>query len=173
MPHEESIALYKLIALYILSRVDTPLPSGIISDYITGHGYTHFFNLQNALGELLQSDLIREDATYHVSYYSITDSGRETLELLDSHLSPRIQKEVDEYLTERKYEILDRTSLVSDYHLTGGNFYNAVCTIRDGKHTMFRLEIEVPTEEDAQRICDNCQDGSEQIYEQAIQILLR
>ena len=45
--------------------------------------------------------------------------------------------------------------------------------MRDGKHTMFRLEIEVPTEEDAQRICDNWQDGSEQIYKQAIQILLR
>ena len=94
MPHE-SIALYKLIALYILSRVDTPLPSGILSDYITGHGYTHFFNLQNALGELLQTDLIREDATYHISYYSITDSGRETLELLGSHSSPEIQRQMN------------------------------------------------------------------------------
>ena len=47
-----SITIYKLIILYTLSKVDSPLPPGVISDYITDRGYTNYFNLQNAFGEL-------------------------------------------------------------------------------------------------------------------------
>ena len=47
----ESITIYKLIILYTLSRVDSPLPQGIISDYIINQGYTNYFNVQDAFGE--------------------------------------------------------------------------------------------------------------------------
>ena len=40
-----SITIYKLIILYTLSKVDSPLPPGVISDYITDRGYTNYFNL--------------------------------------------------------------------------------------------------------------------------------
>ena len=56
-----SITIYKLIILYTLSKVDSPLPPGVISDYITDRGYTNYFNLQNAFGELLEADLIKEE----------------------------------------------------------------------------------------------------------------
>ena len=44
-----SITIYKLIILYTLSKVDSPLPPGVISDYITDRGYTNYFNIQNAI----------------------------------------------------------------------------------------------------------------------------
>ena len=82
-----SITIYKLIILYTLSKVDSPLPPGVISDYITDRGYTNYFNLQNAFGELLEADLIKEDSTYHLTYYTLTEAGAETLELFGAPLS--------------------------------------------------------------------------------------
>ena len=124
-----SITIYKLIILYTLSKVDSPLPPGVISDYITDRGYTNYFNLQNAFGELLEADLIKEDSTYHLTYYTLTEAGAETLELFGAPLSREIRDEINHYLEEHKFEIIDDTSLVSDYHVTNDGTYLATCTL--------------------------------------------
>lgn len=131
-----SITIYKLIILYTLSKVDSPLPPGVISDYITDRGYTNYFNLQNAFGELLEADLIKEDSTYHLTYYTLTEAGAETLELFGAPLSREIRDEINHYLEEHKFEIIDDTSLVSDYHATNDGTYLATCTLRDGNHVL-------------------------------------
>ncbi|MCI5731717.1 MAG: DUF4364 family protein [Eubacterium sp.] len=167
-----SITIYKLIILYTLSKVEAPLPPGIISDYITSRGYTNYFNLQNAFGELLEADLIQEDSTYHMTYYTLTEAGQETLALFGTPLSLEIRKEIDGYLQEHKYEIIDDTSLVSDYHLTGEGTYLATCILRERNHIILRLELDVATEADAIKVCENWQSQSEFLYQTAIQKLL-
>lgn len=168
-----SITIYKLIILYTLSKVEAPLPPGIISDYITSHEYTNYFTLQNAFGELLEADLIREESTYHLTYYTLTDPGRETLALFGTPLSANIRKEIDEYLLERKYQIIDDISLVSDYHRTKDGTYLASCIIREQNHILLRLELDVMTETDAIKICENWKAESEFLYQSAIQRLLK
>lgn len=166
------ITIYKLIILYTLSKVEAPLPPGIISDYITSHEYTNYFTLQNAFGELLEADLIGEESTYHLSYYTLTESGKETLALFGTPLSSDIRKEIDDYLQERKYQIIDDISLVSDYHRTSTGTYMATCVIREKNHTLLRLELDVMTESDAIKICENWKSQSEFLYQTAIQKLL-
>lgn len=169
----ESITFYKLIILYTLSKVDSPLPPGIITDYITSQGYTDYFTMQNAFGELLQTDLIEEDTTYHLSYYTITEAGKETLELFGAPLSTEMRNEIDEYLTSKKYEIINETSFISDYHRTEAGTYLATCTLREGTQVLFHVELDVTTEADAIKVCENWREGSEAIYQVAMQQLLR
>ncbi len=167
-----SITIYKLIILYTLSKVDSPLPPGVISDYITDRGYTNYFNLQNAFGELLEADLIKEDSTYHLTYYTLTEAGAETLELFGAPLSREIRDEINHYLEEHKFEIIDDTSLVSDYHATNDGTYLATCTLRDGNHVLMRLSLDVATEADAIKVCENWQSKSDILYQTAMQNLL-
>lgn len=167
-----SITIYKLIILYILSKVDTALPPGIVSDYITKQGYTNYFTLQNAFGELLEADLIKEDSTYHLSYYTITDAGRQTLALFGAPLSQDIRREIDDYLQKNKFQIIDDTSFVTDYHPTPDRTYLASCIMRERNRTIFRLELEVATEQDALKVCENWQSNSESLYQTAITHLL-
>lgn len=49
-----SITIYKLIILYTLSKVDSPLPPGVISDYITDRGYTNYFNLPKCFWRIIR-----------------------------------------------------------------------------------------------------------------------
>ena len=148
-----SITIYKLIILYTLSKVDSPLPPGVISDYITARGYTNYFNLQNAFGELLEADLIKEDSTYHLTYYTLTEAGAETLELFGAPLSREIRDEINHYLEEHKFEI-------------------ATCTLRDGNHVLMQLSLDVATETDAIKVCENWQSKSDILYQTAMQNLL-
>lgn len=169
----EPITIYKLIILYMLSKVDAPLPSGIISDYITSRGYTNFFTLQNAFGELLRAELIAEQTTYHLAYYTLCDTGQETLDSFGSSLSHSIRREIDNFLLEKRYEIADETAFVSDYQRTADNTYLATCTLKEGSITLFELSLDVATEEDAIRICDNWRDASTELYQMALQKLLK
>ncbi len=168
----ESFTLYKLIILYFLSKVDSTLPPGIISDYITDHGYTNYFNVQNAFAELLEAELIKEDTTYQLSYYQLTETGRETLVLFGNQLSAKIRIEIDEYLQEKQYEIIDETSLISDYQSTSQGTYMVTCLLRERNQTLFRTELEVTTEEDAIRACENWRKKSAKLYQATLSTLL-
>ncbi|MCH5265614.1 MAG: DUF4364 family protein [Lachnospiraceae bacterium] len=169
----EPITIYKLIILYTLSRVETTLPQDILYDYIIKQGYTNYFNAQNALSELLQADLVWEDATYHLAYYGLTKAGEDTLALFGNQLSPDIRGEIDEYLKENRMEILNETSLVSDYERTPQGTYLSSCTLREGNHVLFQLALEAATEEDARKICENWRESSEELYRMAVTRLLR
>lgn len=77
----ETFTLYKLIILYMLSKVDFPLANAQISDFVLGKGYTTYFTLQKALSELTESGLIREETT-HNPYDVPSDRGRSRINLL-------------------------------------------------------------------------------------------
>ena len=51
----ETFTLYKLIVLYMLEKVDFPLTTSQISEFILDKGYTTYFNLQETLSETLSA----------------------------------------------------------------------------------------------------------------------
>ena len=55
----EPLALYKLIILYMLDKVNFPLTSAQISEFILEKEYTTFLTLQQAISELSEDALIR------------------------------------------------------------------------------------------------------------------
>jgi hypothetical protein len=58
MAKNDNLLLYKLIVLYMLSRVDFPLTKAQICDFILEKGYTDFLTLQQAVSELIDSDMV-------------------------------------------------------------------------------------------------------------------
>ena len=54
----ETFTLYKLIILYMLNKVDFPLTTSQISEFVLDKGYTTYFKLQEAISEL---DAVRAD----------------------------------------------------------------------------------------------------------------
>lgn len=169
---KEAFTIYKLIILYTLSRIDSPLTLGLVSDFITDHGYTNYFNVQNAFAELLDAELVSCSNTYNTSYYSITKTGRETLELFESSLSREIRQEIDQYLRENHHQIMDRISVISDYTLLDNGEYIATCSLTENNHILFETKLSVPSEEDAMKICSNWRNNSDELYSFTIKKLL-
>lgn len=170
---KEAMTVYKLIILYTLNRTEAPLTFGLIADFITGHGYTNYFNIQNAFSELLDAGLTAcRSTTYNTSYYEITETGQETLELFYTDLSLEIRLEIDAYLEENHAAIINRTSVTSDYMHRENGDYIAHCSILENNEPIFELTLAVPSEKDAIKLCGNWRDGSSELYSAAIRTLL-
>ncbi len=75
----ESFTLYKLIILYMLNKVDFPLTTSQISEFILDKGYTTYFKLQESLSELAASSLILPETTHNRTLYHLTENGAETI----------------------------------------------------------------------------------------------
>ena len=67
----ETFTLYKLIVLYMLDRVDFPLTTSQISEFILDKGYTTYFRLQSALAELKYD--LKEEVSVKSDYYLNTN----------------------------------------------------------------------------------------------------
>ena len=59
----------------MLDKVDFPLTNAQISEFILNKGYTTYFKLQQALSELTEAELIREETSHNRTLYHLTEDG--------------------------------------------------------------------------------------------------
>lgn len=167
----DSFMLYKMIILYMLNRVNFPLTTAQISDFILSREYTNFLTLQRALGELTDAGLIETKTVRNRTQLFLTADGRQTLDFFHAQLGPSIRSDVDSYLKDNEMELREEVSVFSDYFKTGAGEYEAHLKAKDGSTTLIDLMITVPLEETAAEICNNWQKKNQEIYQYVIQQL--
>ena len=127
----EPFTLYKLIILYMLSKVNFSLSNSQITDFILDKEYTDYLTLQQALAELLEVKLIRVDASSKNSLYNITEEGMETLGFFENRISEQIKEDITSYIKSHGYELYNELSILADFEKNSDN-----CNGSDGKgHT--------------------------------------
>ena len=109
----ETFTLYKLIVLYMLDRVDFPLTTSQISEFILDKGYTTYFRLQSALAELTDSGLLKIELTHNRTLYNLTEEGAATINYFRNKISPEIRQEIDNFINEKKYDLKEKTDFIS------------------------------------------------------------
>lgn len=160
----ESLQLYKLIILYFLHRTGQPMPNAILSDFILDHGYTDYLSIQQTLSELTEDQMILVEQTHKKSYYTITPSGEETLRLFGSKMPTDTGRQIDQYLTDKRFAILEETSIKTDYTQVRPHEYLATGCIYERGSKLLEISLSVPTEEEAVEVCNRFQDKSDTIY---------
>ncbi len=168
----ESLKLYKLIILYMLSKVNFPLTNSQISEFIIEHEYTNYFTVQKALAEAIESELIRPETTYKKTIYHLTPSGIETNTYFHTDLSPDIREEIDGYLAEKKFALKNDTDVISDYYKNTNGEFSVNLQIRDNHASLIDLTISVPTESVAESIANNWNNKNQEVYSLLMKHLL-
>lgn len=168
----EPFTLYKLIVLYMLNRVDFPLSNSQISDFVLGKGYTDYFKLQQAISELIEAALIREESTHSRTFYHLTEDGYDTLQFFKSSISPAIQDDINEYLTEKKYDLKNEVSVKSDYYKNTNMEYSVRCQVIENDLPLIDLTISVPTEAAAEKAASVWKEKNQEIYASIMEQLL-
>lgn len=168
----DTFMLYKLMILYILSRVDFPLSNAQLTAFILEKEYTNYFNIQRAISELLDDEYIAVKTIRNSSLYIITDTGNETLLFFDNLISSGIKEDIEEYLSQNKYELKEDVSTPADYtHIKKGEFSVHLSVIERDTH-IIDLILSVPTEEEALLMCNKWSDKSSDIYTYLMSALL-
>ena len=168
----ETFTLYKVIVLYMLEKVDFPLTTSQISEFILDKGYTTYFKLQETLSEMVESGLLRVETTHNRTLYHLTENGAETIQFFKNKISTAIQNDIDEFLKEKKYDLKEEVAIKSDYYLNTNHEYEVRCQIVENGFSLIDLKITVPTEIEAETIASNWSRESQKIYSSLLSQLL-
>ena len=168
----EPLTLYKLIVLYMLTKVNCPLTSGQISSFILEQGYTTYFTLQQALSELSDSDLVHTESLRNTTQYSITEEGAKTLEFFKNKISKAIRRDIDTYLKEHKLELRNEVSILADYYKTTSNEYAVHCVVKEKEADLIDLTLTVPLKEQAISICNHWEGRCQEVYSYLMKTLM-
>ena len=168
----EPLTLYKLIVLYMLTKVNFPLTSGQISNFILEQGYTTYFTLQQALSELSDSSLVHTESLRNTTQYSITKEGMETLDFFKNKISKAIRKDIDTYLKDHKLELRNEVSILADYYKTTSNEYAVHCVVKEKEADLIDLTLTVPLKEQAVSICNHWNSRCQEVYSYLMKTLM-
>lgn len=164
MNTNNTMTLYKLIILTLLDSVSYPLTNAILSDFLLEKEYTTYFTIQQALSELAEDGLVAREQTYNSSFYSLTENGRETFDLFGYTLNPKIRHEITAYLKEKNHEIIEKTSVFTNYTPARENEYTVTCRLQEKNAVLMDLSLTVPSEEAASKVCAQFQNKNSEIY---------
>ena len=160
----DNIALYKLIILYMLNKVDFPLTTSQISEFILDKGYTSYFKLQEVFSEMQESDLLIPETIRNRTLCHLSENGAETIKYFHSRIPSGIRKDIDEFLKEKEYDLKEEVSVQADYYLNTNQEYDAVCKIFEEGRPLIELKLTVPTKTEAEAITVNWTKHNQEIY---------
>lgn len=168
----ETLTLYKLIILKMLSLVDHPLTNSQISEFILEKEYTNYFTLQQVLCEVEETGLVTRSSNRNSSLYHITEAGRDTLHYFGNKISDAICQDIEDYLKKNDVELREAFLTTADYYPGSSNDYLVRCQVREQNSTLMDLTLSVPSEKQAVSMCNHWQGKSQEIYAWLMQQLL-
>lgn len=148
----------------MLSKVDFPLTTSQISEFILEKGYTTYFKLQQSLSELAAAELIREETTHSRTLYHLTEDGAQSIQFFRNKISKSIQDEIDAFLKEKKYDLKNEVAVKSDYYRNTAGEYSVCCQVLENQEPLIELTVSVPTVSEAESIIGNWQRKNQEIY---------
>ncbi len=168
----DSMTLSKLMILYMLSRVNFPLNNNQISDFMLSRNYTTYFILQEILNDLTASNFIKADIYRNTTQYHLTEEGSDTIAFFNRKISDAIKQDIEQYLTDNKYELKSEIGTIADYYRTSSKDYIVHCQVKEGDSTLIELSLTVPLEEQANAMCAKWKEESQEIYDFVIHKLM-
>lgn len=155
----------------MLNRVNFPMTTAQISDFILGREYTGFLTLQQVINELCDASLITSDTIRNRTHLAITEEGRQTLHFFENRINGGIKEEIDTFFRENEYSLRNEVSVLGDYYKSTSGEYETHLVAKDRGINLVDITLSVPTEEVAASICDNWQKKNQEIYQYLVQEL--
>ena len=168
----QPLTIYKLITLYMLSKIDHPLTNSQIMEFILEKEYTNYFSLQQALSEMIDSQLLRMETVRNASYYRITDTGRSTLEYFVDEISPEIKEDANAFLRENGCQLQEEVAAVADYWRQAMGQYAVHMQLKERNTQVIDMTIVVPSEDAAKSMCSQWSEKCHDVYGEIMELFL-
>ena len=102
--------------------------------------------------------------TYSTTYYTITDTGRETLSFFKNRIPSDTILQIDHYMKTKKMQIFSASSVRADYQKTSRNEYVVTGKVLENESPLMEVSLTVPTEELAINACTQFKKHEDDIY---------
>lgn len=169
---DQSLLIYKLMILYMLDNVDFPMTNSQLSEFFVSHGYTTYFQFQEAANEMTDGGFLRAEVVRNTTRYYMMDRGREALSLFTDSIPDAFKEDILNYFQEKKYQLRREVEITADYYPLKGGEYMVDASIREKGSLLLSLSLNVVSKEQAVLVCDRWKETSDEVYQSLIRQLL-
>lgn len=160
-----------MIILYLLEKMDLPLPSSQIEQASLSH--MDYFTLKEIMHDLLEIRYIEKYQDDNVTRYSITEEGIQSLDYFEKQLSQDVRTSLNDFV------IANRQRIKRDYETTATYFKNidtddyiVKCALYEDDTMLMELNISVVSVNQAKLISDNWKANITKLYGSILETLI-
>jgi predicted transcriptional regulator len=167
------LAENKLILLYILDKISMSVSNLQLTKVILENKFMNYFLLQQFLNELSENNFLSAEIIHDKTYYTITPSGRQTLEYFTNLIPYGIKGRIDNTIIAIRKSIKNETLITADFTPESEKEFVVSCKVNEDDFSLIDLKITVGTKNDARTICENWKKYSQAIYSEIIDSLTK
>ena len=168
----EILAENKVLILYILNKLNEPISNDGLLRLVLSVMDMNYFYFQQFLLDLQEHNYIDSFVKGGKSLYKITDSGKETLSLLNDILPGIMKLKVDTNFKNELTNAAEKESITADFTPRSENDdYIVTCKINEKSETIFELKLYTSTRDEAKKIVDNWNENAYKIYPNVLNLL--
>ncbi len=135
----------KLAVLYFVYALDMPLTNVHLAEFFTGDNILNYFDLQQLLVELCDTEHVQLSEYQSSQYYTLTDKGREAITLFKNKIHLKILSLIDDYAHENRARLKNESQLTADYEKLADDNYEVSLKVLELDHTVMEIKLYVPT----------------------------
>ncbi len=166
-----SLAIGKLIILYMIDRSEGPLSMPLISQFLLDRKLVNLLTLTRSYAELEESGLVRAENGREKTFLHMTEDGEEALSCFYGTIHPSLRRAADEYLTENGAAIREERDLRADYHRASGGGYDVRMEAYEKGNLLLGITLRVPDDASAEAAAEAWKGKSVSFYQELIEKL--
>lgn len=162
----------KLIILLALKCLDMPITGLYINDLLLEPGYMNYFNIQIALGELLESQMVEKiPDSDGIPMYTITDKGRNAYREFKHLLPEGLAVKYETHILENRDTVKKLLEVNASVFTTEKDAYFVRCFVRDKGTYVIDLKVPAANKQDAAEMCRAWKENTAAIYMEILKSL--
>lgn len=158
------LAENKLLILYILKKIDTPISNSDITHIILENNLINYFALQQYLSELIQSNFINDEKEDKRHSITITSKGQKALELFINRIPDKKKKLIDEYIDSYIKELKNGKESFAEYLPYMDNKFIIKLKLKEDEKLLIELLLTAESNTEVNEICKNWKENANEIY---------
>ena len=161
----------KILVLYILNYAGAPLTRDNLMHIALDSGSVQYFDLAQAIDELLLTGPIDVVSTDTPDILRITEMGRQMLSMFEKNLPYTVRRKNQSALLKMLADIKHKQSVRSSVTKTETG-YEVCCSLYDGDMLLLEYKLMVPTQIQAQMVADQFEKNPTDKYKNILDLLI-
>ncbi len=161
----------KLIILYTAHHLKVALSYTMLDYVISSCANVNYFDIGIYIEELISTENLSEYEADGERYFSLTDTGEETLGFFESNIPGSIKLALKDKILEVNKKAGLGNRLYADYIPINQNEYTVKLSLEEGGTVMLGLEMHAGPKERAKEICNYLKNNTDEFYKFIIEFL--
>ncbi|HHU50074.1 MAG TPA: DUF4364 family protein [Clostridiales bacterium] len=162
----------KLSMLFFAQAMGIPLTNEHITEFFIKTYFLNYFDLQQLLVELVESQHLAHMEGRQSHYYTLTDKGREALDFFQNRIQPHIRQDILNYANNNRDRLRNESQLTADYRRLGNHEYEVTLRVMESNMILMELKINVINAAQAKTICFNWKSKAPEVYKKVMESLI-